>query len=110
LLHLASLERMAAAVAAPADGPINKVFSSELNVRLIDAALALGGPGALLGEGQPDAVDGGRWPDEFLYARAYPIAGGSNEIMRNVLAERVLGLPRDQLAPMPAPGHGTASG
>jgi len=95
LLHLASLQRTVAKVEAPADGPLNKLFSSELNLRLTEAALAIGGPGALLAPGEPDAVDEGRWPDEFLYGRAYPIAGGSNEIMRNVLAERVLGLPRE---------------
>jgi alkylation response protein AidB-like acyl-CoA dehydrogenase len=43
----------------------------------------------------PHAVDGGRWQDELLYAKAYTISGGSNEIMRNILSERGLGLPRD---------------
>jgi alkylation response protein AidB-like acyl-CoA dehydrogenase len=41
------------------------------------------------------AVEGGRWQDAFLYARAWTIAGGSNEIMRNLIAERHLGLPRE---------------
>jgi alkylation response protein AidB-like acyl-CoA dehydrogenase len=91
----AALHRHLAARASPADGPINKLLSSEVNVALTDLALRLGGPGALLGEGDPDAVDGGRWADDFLYARALPIAGGTNQVMRNVLAERALGLPRE---------------
>jgi alkylation response protein AidB-like acyl-CoA dehydrogenase len=51
----------------------------------------------VLAEGDPDAVDEGRWQDAYLYARAYTIAGGSSEIMRNVIAERGLGLPREQV-------------
>ena len=40
-------------------------------------------------------TEAARWQDELLYAKAYTISGGSNEIMRNMLAERVLKLPRD---------------
>ncbi len=47
----------------------------------------------------PDALDDGHWQDEFLYAKAYTISGGSNQIMQNLLGERALGLPRE---PKPA--------
>jgi alkylation response protein AidB-like acyl-CoA dehydrogenase len=46
-------------------------------------------------EGDELAEEDGRWQDAFLYARAWTIAGGSNEIMRNLIAERGLGLPRE---------------
>jgi alkylation response protein AidB-like acyl-CoA dehydrogenase len=59
-------------------------------------AVELGGESGLLVEGDPKALDGGRWQDEWLYARAYTIAGGSSEIMRTLIAERGLGLPRDR--------------
>ena len=57
--------------------------------------MALEGPRGALVEGDELAVEDGRWQDAFLYARAWTIAGGSNEIMRNLIAERGLGLPRE---------------
>ena len=44
--------------------------------------------------GAPDAIDGGMWMKGFEFALAGPIYAGTNEIQRNVVAERVLGLPR----------------
>jgi alkylation response protein AidB-like acyl-CoA dehydrogenase len=79
------------------DAPVAKLAFSELNLRLAEYALSLQGPEGVLAEGDPDAVDEGRWQDAYLYARAYTIAGGSSEIMRNVIAERGLGLPREQV-------------
>jgi alkylation response protein AidB-like acyl-CoA dehydrogenase len=95
LLNLASLERVVRGSSGPVDGPMNKVFSSEVNLRLTELALHLGGPAALIEEDDPWAIDNGRWVDDFVYARAYPIAGGTNQIMRNLIAERGLGLPRE---------------
>jgi alkylation response protein AidB-like acyl-CoA dehydrogenase len=59
-------------------------------------AVELGGETGVLVDDDPNALDGGRWQDEWLYARAYTIAGGSSEIMRTLIAERGLGLPRDR--------------
>jgi alkylation response protein AidB-like acyl-CoA dehydrogenase len=55
----------------------------------------LQGVDGLLTEGDPGAVADGWWQDAYLYARAYTIAGGANEVLRNLVAERALGLPRD---------------
>jgi len=74
---------------------MNKVFSSELNYAMTNLGMQLAGPRALLASDEPESLDGGHWQDDFLYARAYTIAGGSNEVMRNVLGERALGLPRE---------------
>jgi alkylation response protein AidB-like acyl-CoA dehydrogenase len=78
-----------------ADAPMTKIWFSELNLEVAEAALALQGPRSIVVEGDELAFEDGRWQDSFLYARAWTIAGGSNEIMRNLIAERGLGLPRE---------------
>jgi alkylation response protein AidB-like acyl-CoA dehydrogenase len=75
-----------------ADSSLMKVFWSELDLRLHELALELLGPRATLSAGAPDAE--GRWLDGFLFALAGPIYAGTNEIQRNIIAERILGLPR----------------
>jgi alkylation response protein AidB-like acyl-CoA dehydrogenase len=79
----------------PADAPLSKIWFSELNLRIAEAALALQGARSMATEGDELSDEDGRWQDAFLYARALTIAGGSNEIMRNLIAERGLGLPRE---------------
>ena len=64
-----------------------KVFWSELDVRLHELALELLGPHAELDGQRP-------WMKGYEFALAGPIYAGTNEIQRNVIAERVLGLPR----------------
>jgi alkylation response protein AidB-like acyl-CoA dehydrogenase len=78
-----------------ADAPVTKIWFSELNLEVAEAALALQGARSMAVEGDQLAYEDGRWQDAFLYARAWTIAGGSNEIMRNLIAERGLGLPRE---------------
>lgn len=77
-----------------AEASLNKVFWSELDIRLHETALDLLGPSAELTPQAPEAVDAGRWLDGYLFSLAGPIYAGTNEIQRNVIAERVLGLPR----------------
>jgi alkylation response protein AidB-like acyl-CoA dehydrogenase len=77
------------------DAPVAKIWFSELTLEVSEYALALQGARGALVEGDPDAVDDGAWQDRFLYARAWTIAGGSNEVMRNLIAERGLGLPKE---------------
>jgi alkylation response protein AidB-like acyl-CoA dehydrogenase len=77
------------------DAPLTKVWWSELNLEIAEAALALQGSRSMAVEGDELSDEDGRWQDAFLYARALTIAGGSNEIMRNMIAERGLGLPRE---------------
>ncbi|MCX4705393.1 acyl-CoA dehydrogenase family protein [Streptomyces sp. NBC_01373] len=79
----------------PADAPFGKIFFSELNHDLVAFGLRLQGTDGLLTEGDPDVAADGWWQDAHLYARAYTIAGGANEVLRTQIAERGLGLPRE---------------
>ncbi len=76
------------------EGSIEKLFWSEMYQRMLEGALALQGPFGQLMQGSPHAVDDGRWGHLMLYSRGRTIAAGSSEIQRNIIAERVLGLPR----------------
>src|SRR5690606_18013599 len=77
-----------------ADSSMNKVYWSEMDVRMHEAALAMLGDHLELDEGSPAAEDHASWLKGFQFALAGPIYAGTNEIQRNIIAERVLGLPR----------------
>jgi alkylation response protein AidB-like acyl-CoA dehydrogenase len=73
-----------------AEASCNKIFWSETDVLIHQTALDLFGPEAeVLEAGSP-----GEWLDGYLFSLAGPIYAGTNEIQRNVVAERLLGLPR----------------
>jgi len=76
------------------EGSILKVFWSELDQRVQDAALEILGAGGLVPAGDPAAVDDGFWQHELLWSRAATIYAGTSEIQRNIVAQRALGLPR----------------
>jgi alkylation response protein AidB-like acyl-CoA dehydrogenase len=76
------------------EGSISKLAWSELNQRMQEFVIELEGPASQLVKGSPHAVQGGRWQHHFLRSRANTIEGGTSEIQRNIIAERVLGLPR----------------
>ncbi|WP_268790402.1 acyl-CoA dehydrogenase family protein, partial [Mycolicibacterium fortuitum] len=69
-----------------AESSVTKVFWSDLDVALHQTALDMQGPDAEL-------VD--HWTEGLLFALGGPIYAGTNEIQRNIIAERLLGLPRE---------------
>jgi alkylation response protein AidB-like acyl-CoA dehydrogenase len=77
------------------EGSILKLFGSELGVRIADFAGELLGPRVLLNQPSLAVPDGPRWYNRVVSARQYTIAGGTSEIQRNIIGERVLGLPKD---------------
>jgi alkylation response protein AidB-like acyl-CoA dehydrogenase len=95
-LTYANLTRWTRGTERMHDGAMAKLMFSEVNLEMACFAVELEGVAGVLAEGVPDVLDGGRWQDEWLYARAYTIAGGSSEIMRTLIAERGLAMPREK--------------
>jgi alkylation response protein AidB-like acyl-CoA dehydrogenase len=93
-LSYANITRVTRGTERMHDAAMAKLMFSELNLDIAAFGVELAGEDGVLVGGDPQALDGGRWQDEWLYARAFTIAGGSSEIMRNLIAERGLGLPR----------------
>jgi len=89
-----TVSRLLAGGKIGAEASMSKIFWSELDLRMHETALEiLGWRGELLPEAE--LADGvGDWLDGYYFALAGPIYAGTNEIQRNVIAERLLGLPR----------------
>jgi alkylation response protein AidB-like acyl-CoA dehydrogenase len=75
-------------------GSINKLWWSEMSKRLHDTVMEVLGEAAPLWRGATDNPGDGTWQRSWLYYQASSIWAGTNEIQRNVIAERTLGLPR----------------
>jgi alkylation response protein AidB-like acyl-CoA dehydrogenase len=101
-LHNArTLHRLSCGEEIGAESSIVKLFWADASRRLYDTATALLGPAALLMPDDAGALDRGRWARGLLATRANSIMGGTSEIQRNIIGERVLGLPRETTAKRP---------
>jgi alkylation response protein AidB-like acyl-CoA dehydrogenase len=94
LMNCRTLTRLARGEEPGAESSLVKLFWASLTQRLHELALAIGGPAAQLQADSPAAIDGGRWPQAFLWSRVGAIAGGTSEVQANIIAQRILGLPR----------------
>ena len=70
-----------------------KLYWSEMSQRMHDTLMEVLGPAGIL-DGGPHAIARGRLLRSYLYYRAASIFAGTNEVQRNIIAQRVLGLPR----------------
>jgi alkylation response protein AidB-like acyl-CoA dehydrogenase len=95
LLGFRGVLRDAAGETGPSDAAVTKIVFTEANLDVATYAVELQGPDGVLVGADPGVADGGQWQEAFLWARGFTISAGSNEIMRNLIAERGLGLPRD---------------
>ncbi|MEV0368948.1 acyl-CoA dehydrogenase family protein [Streptomyces sp. NPDC050636] len=94
LFTLAHAARLAAGADLGAESSLNKVFWSELDIALHETALDLLGAEGELADNANDAPDHGSWAEGWTFSLAGPIYAGTNEIQRDIIAERLLGLPK----------------
>ena len=94
LIGLRNLTQAQHGHAPGAEASLTKLYWSEMDKRIQETAVGLQGPYGALAPEEPMAVEDGRWQYGWMWAQAETIYAGSSEIQRNIIAERVLGLPR----------------
>jgi len=98
-LRLTSLRHLTTQLKGNPPGPegsMEKLFWSEMFQRMLEIPMSIAGPFGQLVAGDPHAPYDGRWPHLLLYSRGRTIAAGTSEIQRGIIAQRVLGLPKDR--------------
>ncbi len=98
ILRLIRLRTVSAKVQGLEPGPeasVRKALADEHGQHVMATAVELAGTAGLLMDQGPFGEDTSMWAKGYLYSRALTIGGGTSEVQRNILAERILGLPRD---------------
>lgn len=98
LLRLTQLRAVSAKVRGEEPGPetsVGKILADEHGRKLFDLAKDMAGPGGMLTDAGPGGADVGLWHHGFLFAPALTIGGGTGEVQRNIVGERILDLPSE---------------
>jgi len=101
ILHLLRMRLIANALAGKAPGSeasVRKALADDHGQEVMGLAHRLAGTAGMVGgrgPGGEDGADGDSWYYGFLYSQALTIGGGTSVVQRNIIAERVLGLPKD---------------
>jgi alkylation response protein AidB-like acyl-CoA dehydrogenase len=74
---------------------VNKLHRASLEIEMDDFAVELNGQAGVILSGSVDAIDGGKWARSSLSWPNVVIGGGTPNIQRNIIAERILGQPKD---------------
>jgi alkylation response protein AidB-like acyl-CoA dehydrogenase len=90
-----TLSRLEKGLEPGPEGSALKLYWSEMTKRLHDTAMSMLGGASPLWKGAADNPGDGAWQRSWLYYQAASIFAGTNEIQRNIVGERVLGLPRE---------------
>jgi alkylation response protein AidB-like acyl-CoA dehydrogenase len=94
LHNLRTLSRLASGVEPGPETSVVKLAWTDMTQRLSATAVDVTGDAAPLWRGAHDVPGDGRWQRQWLWSAAASIAGGTSEVQKNIVAERMLGLPR----------------
>jgi alkylation response protein AidB-like acyl-CoA dehydrogenase len=98
VLRLIRLRTVTAAVQGKQPGPeasVRKALADEHGQHIMGLAKDLAGTAGMLASTGPLGDPAGEWASGYLFAPALTVGGGTSEVQRNIIAERVLGLPHD---------------
>ena len=98
LLRLIRLRTVTAAIKGEPPGPeasIRKILADEHGQHVMALATDLAGTHGLLSDTGPLGADPGMWHHGYLFSQALTIGGGTGDVQRNIVSEKVLGLPHD---------------
>jgi alkylation response protein AidB-like acyl-CoA dehydrogenase len=94
LTNLRYLTRELHGEPAGAEGSVLKITFTEAYRQMAEIAASILGPYLQVWGEHPRAPEAGRWAFQALFAHRFGIAGGTDQIQRNIVGERLLGLPR----------------
>jgi alkylation response protein AidB-like acyl-CoA dehydrogenase len=89
-----TLSRLARGIEPGPESSYVKLAWTDMSQHMAEVALAVVGPAAPLWWDAAENPDGGRWQRQWLWSKAASIAGGTSEVQRTIIGERILGLPR----------------
>jgi alkylation response protein AidB-like acyl-CoA dehydrogenase len=98
VLRLIRLRTVSAVVRGKQPGPeasVRKALADEHGQHIMGLAKDLAGTAGMLAETGPLGDPAGEWASGYLFSPALTVGGGTSEVQRNIIAERVLGLPHD---------------
>ena len=98
VLRLIRMRTVSARVRGLEPGPevsVRKTLADEHGQHVMALAVELAGTDGLVLDRGPFGSDDASWSSGYLYSRALTVGGGTSEVQRNIIGERVLGLPRD---------------